>query len=116
MTDWEDIDQCEPLVPLEHPMVEECTQTCFACPEAYEGLLKDGRAFYFRYRYGTARLGVGRVLDDAVWASSPLRRHHPQPPETRYALKDVGDDLQGMFDNTEQRDEIFNALMKEVLG
>ena len=37
-------------------LVATYEQTCFACPTQYQGQLRDGTWFYFRYRYGTASL------------------------------------------------------------
>ncbi len=47
-------------------LVDSYRMTCAACPTQYEGILRDGRCFYFRYRHGTARLGYGRTDDDAL--------------------------------------------------
>jgi len=44
-------------------LVKSCRKTCGSCPTQWEGDLHDGRRFYFRYRHGVARLGVG--VDDA---------------------------------------------------
>ena len=40
--------------------------TCEGCPTQYEGTLKDGRSFYFRYRFNFAYLGIGPSARDAV--------------------------------------------------
>ena len=37
-------------------LVDTDKQTCSACPTQWEGRLKDGREFYFRYRHGYASL------------------------------------------------------------
>lgn len=51
-------------------IVESATMTCSACPTQYEGKLKDGRFFYFRYRFGCAQFGVdGASIDAAVEAA-----------------------------------------------
>lgn len=47
-------------------LVDSYLMTCSACPTQYEGSLRDGRRFYFRYRSGVARLGYGRTDEDAV--------------------------------------------------
>lgn len=47
-------------------LVATYTRTCIACPTQYEGRLRDGRTFYFRYRSGIARLGFGQSPDAAV--------------------------------------------------
>lgn len=36
------------------------------CPTQVEGTLREGRRFYFRYRHGRARLGLGNDIDAAV--------------------------------------------------
>lgn len=47
-------------------LVDSYRMTCSACPTQYEGTLRDGRRFYFRYRSGRAQLGYGRTDDEAV--------------------------------------------------
>jgi hypothetical protein len=44
----------------------EIIQTCGACPVQYEGRTQDGRVFYFRSRWNTARITVADNIDDAV--------------------------------------------------
>lgn len=83
--------------------VREYEQTCGACPEQYEGVLHDGRHFYFRYRYGVASLGVGRDNGSAIC----------DPNEVRMA---VSDGLQGIFDSPQQRDEVFAQLFARRTG
>lgn len=46
--------------------VADYRETCMACPTQYEGTLKDGRRFYFRYRFAKASLGIGDTDDGAV--------------------------------------------------
>lgn len=41
-------------------------RTTPACPTQYEGKMPDGRVYYFRYRSGVARLGLGRTNEEAV--------------------------------------------------
>lgn len=48
-------------------LVQDDKKTCSACPTQWEGTLKDGRSFYFRYRWGKAYLGVADTIDNAVW-------------------------------------------------
>lgn len=43
--------------------------TCGACPTQYEGTLDDGNAFYFRYRWGFAEVGIAPTHDQAVEAT-----------------------------------------------
>lgn len=64
--------------------------TCAACPTQYEGTLRDGRRFYFRYRGGRAALGVGATVDEA--AGDP-----------REVGVDHGDSLDGNLDEDEFR-------------
>lgn len=47
-------------------LVATYRQTCIACPTQYEGTLKDGQVFYFRYRHGRASLGLGADEEAAV--------------------------------------------------
>lgn len=75
-------------------------QTCYGCPEQYEGKLTDGRWFYFRYRWGYASLAVGDD-HDAVMGRQDVGMG-------------VGDGLQGIFDSPEQRDRVFGELLAEV--
>jgi hypothetical protein len=42
------------------------TQTCFACPTQWEGDLANGQHFYFRFRHGTASLGIGESVSAAI--------------------------------------------------
>lgn len=84
--------------PFDDPRVAEIEQTCFACPEAYSGRLADGRLFHFRYRHGYVSLSVGEDLNR---------------PDARVG-QILGDDLQGVFDSTEQRDEVFSRLLDEI--
>lgn len=67
------------------------------CPTEYEGHLKDGRMFYFRYRWGHAELTISKI-------------------PTRY-LKDVFDGeviysegLGGAFDDYLEFQEVANIL------
>lgn len=54
------------LMVINHPDVAEQRLTCEACPVQIEGRLTDGRWFYFRYRYGVARLGIAADLPGAL--------------------------------------------------
>ena len=47
-------------------LVADYRLTCPSVPTQYEGTLRDGRVFYFRYRHGRADLGFGQTADDAV--------------------------------------------------
>lgn len=86
---------------INHPMIATQTQTCWICPEQYEGTLTDGRFFYYRMRRGTARLGVGSTIDEAVENCWDYSEGH-------------GDPLQGFFDPPEARDEIFESLLNTI--
>jgi len=88
---------------LRHSAIKDCEQTCLASPEQYEGLLRDGRTFYFRYRSGRAQLGVGANLYEAVGAT-----FCPTPPSGAETY--VGDRLQGVFNSAAQRDRVFADL------
>jgi hypothetical protein len=59
-------------------IVKSAEQTCSACPTQWQGMLRDGRAFYFRYRWGTAWFGVGHSLTAAVEAT--LHRRYTGEP------------------------------------
>ena len=52
---------------LDHPAIATQRCTCWSVPEQHEGRLHDGRVFYFRYRSGWARLGLGTDLGAAVF-------------------------------------------------
>jgi hypothetical protein len=54
------------VVMLYNEVVDEAEQTGYGCPTQWEGKLKDGRSFYFRYRGGTATLGIGANIDEAI--------------------------------------------------
>jgi hypothetical protein len=59
---------------LYEEVVEDVVQTSEWVPSQWEGTLKDGRQFYFRYRGGVASLGIGAsrdeaILDDGAWLS-----------------------------------------------
>lgn len=76
------------------PNVATATQTCYACPEQYEGTLTDGQHWYFRFRHGVASLSVGE--------------------ERRQA--DVGRDGQGIFGEDETLRKTFGDLLGQHLG
>lgn len=82
---------------VQHPLVASSVQTCYGCPDQYEGKLIDGRWFYFRYRHGWASLAVSDDYNEVVGRS-----------DVGVA---VGDGLQGVFEDAEQRDRIFAELL-----
>jgi len=49
--------------------IRSITQTLEACPVQYEGVLGDGRIFYFRARHEGWKFGVGETKDEAVGAA-----------------------------------------------
>lgn len=87
---------------LAHPQIATSKKTCDSNPEQYEGWLTDGRWFYFRYRWGTAELGIGADLDAAVEDSL---NHGRTVGESGY---------EGEFVSTEQRDAAFAELLREA--
>lgn len=82
---------------MRNPQILSSEQTCFGCPEEHEGRLTDGRWFYFRYRSG--------------WASLAVRDNYEDVAGQQDVGMEVGDGLQGIFDNSEQRDEVFAELL-----
>lgn len=47
-------------------VVDAHTRTWMDYPSQVQGVLKDGRCFYFRYRWGTGSLGIGDTVDAAI--------------------------------------------------
>jgi hypothetical protein len=47
-------------------MIKKMTRTSLGCPAQYEGKLMDGNVFYFRERWGIARLDVAGKRKD-LW-------------------------------------------------
>ena len=81
-----------------------------SCPVQIDGLLPDGRRFYFRYRSDTASL---RVWDD------PSVEYAPDEDVTAYAtLTDViGEDYAGtVFDLADLPGPGFGGLMVSLIG
>ena len=95
-------DDPEPMGPFDDPRVREATQTCYGCPDQYEGRLYDGRAFYFRYRHGRVYLGVGVDARDAISGVGG---------ET---VRSLGDSLKGVFDSVVQRDAMFTLMLDDI--
>ena len=82
------------------PEIDSATQISFACPEVWDGRLKDGRYFYFRYRHGVVRLGLSRVsVEDAAGGPRKSMVH--------------GDSLRGIFEYSSDRELVFRRLLTE---
>lgn len=45
---------------------QSLTKTCDACPSQWEGILKDGRHIYIRYRWGNLGIGIGATALAAI--------------------------------------------------
>lgn len=96
---------------IEHPAIAEQRVTCRGCPTQIEGRLVDGRWFYFRYRYGTARLGLSHSL-----TASDSECHGPGPVADsmcteNHRLLFVGDRLDGVIFGDALSD-VFRRLME----
>lgn len=85
------------------PRIAQQVQTCYACPEQYEGLLTTGEHFYFRFRHGCASLYI-------AWGEVP---YGPSTADG-YESMSVGDSLAGIFDSDEQRNSTFKALLDSL--
>jgi hypothetical protein len=70
-------------------VVESDVLTCESCPTQWEGQLRDGRYFYFRYRFGKASLAVGATAEEVSGRQG--------------IAENVGDDLNGDMDLDEYR-------------
>ena len=79
-------------------------QTCGACPTQWEGKLKDGRDFYFRYRWGVAYLGVSGT-------GSPVLAQ--RTPDGVSAALTFGDGYDGFMDDDTYR-KTFVRLYQEL--
>jgi hypothetical protein len=88
---------------MNHPLIATAERTCLGCPEQYEGQLRDGRYFYYRFRWGTATLGLGATIDEAV--ADPFE-----------AGAYLGDDLRGFFNDDWERDNTFGDLLEDRIG
>lgn len=86
-------------------IVADDKQTCQACPTQWEGTLKDGRKFYFRYRWGNAYLGVSSPEHSPIWAK--------ETPGGVEAVVVRGDGLDGYLTDDEYR-EVFVKLYGEL--
>lgn len=88
---------------LTHKMLAEAHVTTMACPVQIEGTLTDGRCFYFRYRWGEARLGLGVTIDLAT-------------EDDHVMVLEYGDTMQGGFDSTSECNEVLGRLIDERLA
>jgi len=89
---------------IEHGAIRESEQTCYACPDQHEGTLIGGVPFYFRYRFGTASLTVGDGVNG-----------FPSDYPREYAAVSLADSMAGVFDSDEQRDAMFDTLLRMVI-
>lgn len=90
---------------LTDPRIDNYKQTCYGCPEQYEGQLLTGEFFYFRYRNGCASLYLS-------WYAVP---YGPESADA-YEGMSVGDNLQGIFEDDKQRNGTFKKLLDELGG
>lgn len=81
-------------------LVADDEQTCSACPVQWEGQLRDGRFFYFRYRSGNATLAIGPTLDEVRGRMDQSRLR-------------IGDGLDGSMTDDEYRCA-FLALLWQI--
>lgn len=88
---------------LADPRIANHYMTSYACPEQYDGELTTGEFFYFRYRHGYAALYL-------KWGEVP---YGPDSADA-YTGMSVGDSLQGIFENDEQRNATFKKLLDEL--
>ncbi len=70
-------------------LVADDELTCESCPTQWEGQLRDGRYFYFRYRFGHATLAVGATAGEVAGRRS--------------VVMPIGDNLAGTMDQDEYR-------------
>lgn len=89
---------------LTDPRIRSQVQTCFACPEQYEGELITGEYFYFRYRYGVASLYLS-------WEGVP---RGPEKADAYDSMSVGNDSLSGIFESSEERNNTFKALLDRL--
>lgn len=87
------------MEPTYNDIVAEDNKTCWGAPTQWEGTLKDGRSFYFRYRWGRAYLGVASAVDNAIWA---------EENGGVSAMDSLGDSLDGHLTDDEYREAFVN--------
>lgn len=88
---------------LTDPRIDDCKQTSYACPEQYEGKITTGEFFFFHYRNGYASLGLS-------WIGVP---YSSTEADAGTGIN-VGDSLQGIFDDDAQRNGTFKLLLDEL--
>lgn len=124
---------------LNHPSVKD-NHGGGACPEQYEGNLKDGRYYYFRYRSATATLSISEteMEEQEFWDKYSTSSHDPRcnmsmgeapcsflasctyrisHPRSSIDLLSEGltdSPFDGMFQTQDLRDQIFERLYKEL--
>lgn len=97
------------MVAVRDSRISSERMTCTACPEQWEGELRGGLNFYFRYRHGHVTLGIGGTVSEAITAAS-------QEDGWTGAGRSHGDGLQGVFDSEEDRDEVFTSMLDGLLA
>ena len=74
--------------------VKEIIQTSIACPSQWEGILKDGRMFYIRYRWGVLTIQLSKQpindLDKVISEDWNL-----------IYSEQLGDELDGVLEQTD---------------
>lgn len=83
------------------PKVVALKKTCIACPSQWEGILKDGRVVYARYRHGELSAGVGDDVDEAI--------RNGMSDQALFADY-VGDGLDGFMDFEELKAHLYGLL------
>ncbi|MFI2663325.1 hypothetical protein [Micromonospora carbonacea] len=91
------------LSKIDHPLIATQQQTCWVCPDQWEGTLTNGSLFYYRYRSGWASLGI----------AAPGGEPAADPGEVGVAW---GDPLQGAFDSDNDRTRVFTLLLRRRLN
>jgi hypothetical protein len=93
---------------LQVDAIATAVQTCECVPDQWEGRLKDGKYFYFRYRHGRASLAIGptpRSVAGVTFAQ--------EAGVASYEIEH-GDRLRGMFNDDAEREQVFSHLLGEI--
>ena len=96
---------------LQHPAVVTAVQTCESCPDQWEGTVRGGRAFYFRFRHGRASLAIGPDAATVAGVCSPVGL----PDGVAYAQVGHGGHLDGSFGTDRERHDVF-ARLYDLIG